>query len=85
MSRRRPKIKYSGDDRRGATVRTNIIMEEPLVEEAKAVTGIKTKAGVVHYALRELVRRAKRMEMLKLQGKINWRGDLSKMRESRKL
>ena len=59
-------------------------MEEPLVEEAKAITGIKTKAGVVHHALRELVRRAKRMEMLKLQGKIHWQGDLNKMRESRR-
>jgi Arc/MetJ family transcription regulator len=59
-------------------------MEEPLIEEAKAITGIKTKTGVVHYALREIVRRAKRMEMLKLQGKVEWQGDLNETRKSRK-
>ena len=85
MKRKRAKFKYSADDRPAgaATVRTNIVMEEPLVEEAKAITGIKTKAGVVHYALRELVRRAKRRELLKLRGKVLWEGDLDKLRRSR--
>lgn len=86
MKRRRPKVKYSADEKTTgpATVRTNIVMEEPLIEEAKAVTGIKTKTGVIHYALKEVVRRARRMEMLKLQGKVDWRGDLDETRKSRK-
>lgn len=66
-------------------VRTNIIMEEPLVAEAQAITGIKTKSGVVHYALREVVRRARQKELLKLQGKIVWEGDLDSIRQSRAL
>lgn len=64
-------------------VRTNIVMEEPLVMEAQAITGIKTKTGVVHYALREIVRRAKQKEMLALRGKVAWDGDLNDMRKSR--
>lgn len=67
------------------SVRTNIIMEEPLVAEAQAITGIKTKSGVVHYALREVVRRARQKELLKLQGKIAWEGDLDSIRQSRPL
>ncbi len=66
-------------------VRTNIIMEEPLVAEAQAITGILTKSGVVHYALREVVRRARQKELLKLQGKIAWEGDLEVIRRTRPL
>jgi Arc/MetJ family transcription regulator len=66
-----------------AEVRTNIILEEPLVMEAQAITGIKTKSGVVHYALREVVRRARQKEMLNLQGKVKWDGDLDEMRRNR--
>lgn len=64
-------------------VRTNIVMEEPLVMEAQEVTGIKTKTGVVHYALSELVRRARQKEILKFHGKVAWDGDLDEMRKSR--
>jgi Arc/MetJ family transcription regulator len=66
-----------------AEIRTNIIMEEPLVAEAQSITGIKTKSGVVHFALREVVRRARQKEMLNLQGKVNWAGDLDEMRRNR--
>jgi Arc/MetJ family transcription regulator len=65
-----------------AEVRTNIVMEEPLVMEAQAITGIKTKTGVVHYALREIVRRARQKEMLKFRGKVAWEGDLEEMRKT---
>ena len=68
---------------KGETMRTNIVMEEPLVYAAQKITGIKTKAGVVHYALREVVRRSKMKELLELQGKVNWEGDLDAMRETR--
>lgn len=67
------------------SVRTNIVMEEPLVAEAQAITGIKTKSGVVHYALREVIRRARQKELLKLQGKVAWEGDLDTLRQSRPL
>lgn len=68
---------------KASTTRTNIVMEEPLVCAAQKITGIKTKAGVVHYALREVVRRARMKELLELQGKVDWEGDLNAMRETR--
>ncbi len=57
------------------TVRTNIVMDSPLVMEAQAVTGITTKTGVVHHALKELVRRKKMKDILEFQGKVEfWPG-----------
>src|SRR3954467_13401083 len=76
------KVAYGSAASAPAEVRTNIVMEEPLVMEAQAVTGIKTKTGVVHYALREVVRRARQKEMLALRGKVHWEGDLNEMRKS---
>lgn len=57
------------------TMRTNIVMETPLVNEAQAITGIKTKTGVIHYALKEIVRRKKMKDILAFQGKVElWDG-----------
>ena len=58
-----------------STVRTNIIMEQPLVYAAQKATGINTKTGVVHYALREVVRRQQMKEALLMRGKVKfWDG-----------
>jgi Arc/MetJ family transcription regulator len=65
------------------TSRTNIVMEIPLVYAAQEITGIKTKAGVVHYALKEVVRRSKMKELLSLHGKVEWDGDLNETRKNR--
>ncbi|HRJ09142.1 MAG TPA: type II toxin-antitoxin system VapB family antitoxin [Prosthecobacter sp.] len=65
------------------TMRTNIIMETPLVYAAQEITGIKTKAGVVHHALKELVRRERMKQLLALRGKVAWDGDLDEMRRTR--
>lgn len=54
------------------TMRTNILMETPLVMEAQAITGIKTKTGVIHHALRELVRKSKMKDILAFQGKVDF-------------
>lgn len=65
------------------TMRTNIVMETPLVYAAQKITGIKTKAGVVHHALKELVRRERMKKLLELHGKVAWDGDLDEMRRTR--
>jgi len=51
-------------------MRTNIVLEEALVAEAQAITGIHTKTGVVHHALREVVRRSRQKEILSMRGKV---------------
>lgn len=83
---KRREINYAEENAKGAeTMRTNIVMETPLVTAAQEITGIKTKAGVVHFALREVVRRAKMKELLSLHGKVGWEGDLDAMRATREL
>lgn len=65
------------------TSRTNIIMDTALVYAAQEITGIKTKAGVVHHALKEVVRRSKMKDLLSLHGKVEWDGDLNETRKTR--
>ena len=76
--------RFEQESKQPQEVRTNIVMEEPLVAEAQKVTGIRTKTGVVHYALNEVVRRARQKELLALRGKVAWDGDLDEMRKSRR-
>ncbi len=45
------------------------------------VSGEKTKTGVVHQALRELIRVAGLRRMLAHRGQVQWDGDLDQMRE----
>jgi Arc/MetJ family transcription regulator len=61
-------------------VRTNIEIDDDLLAEAQAVAGTDTKRATVEYALRELVRRRKRLEILDLEG-TGWEGDLEWMRD----
>jgi len=54
------------------SVRTNIVLDDALVEEAKKLTGIRTKVKLVDTALRELVKSRKRVSLLDLEGKIKF-------------
>ena len=63
--------------------RTNIVLDETLVGKAKRMTGFKTTRQVVNHALKELVRHRRQREILKLKGKIDWKGNLDSMRASR--
>jgi Arc/MetJ family transcription regulator len=63
--------------------RTNIELDEDLVNEAMKLTQTRTKKEVVHLALRELVSKARRKRILELEGKVEWVGDLDEMRRSR--
>ncbi len=64
-------------------MRTNIVIEDSLIEEGLLFTGLKTKRELVNYALKELVARKKRKAMLDLEGQLHWQGDLNQMRENR--
>ncbi len=63
--------------------RTNVVIDEDLLQKARQTTGIKTMRGLIDYALRELVRRRRQREILKLRGRVDWKGDLSEMRRGR--
>lgn len=64
-------------------MRTNIELNDLLVSEGFAITGLKTKKDLVDFALRELVRQNARKKMLSMRGKFQWQGDLEKSRENR--
>jgi Arc/MetJ family transcription regulator len=60
--------------------RTNLVLDEELLEEAKRITGSRTYSATVDRALRELVRKVNIRQILNLQGSGLWEGDLSEMR-----
>lgn len=63
--------------------RTNIELDESLLEKSKRATGLKTSKAVVDFALKELLRHSDQKHILSLFGKIDWNGNLSKMRSMR--
>ena len=60
--------------------RTNIFLDEKLIDQGKKLTGIKTCKELVNFALKHLVRQEKQKRILDLEGKVVWAGDLEKMR-----
>ena len=63
--------------------RTNIELDDHIVEEAMKLTRIRTKKDLVNYALEELVKKHRRKKILALEGKVKWKGNLNDMRMSR--
>jgi Arc/MetJ family transcription regulator len=53
-----------------ASMRTTLAVREDLIEEVKALSGVKTKKDAVEKALEEFVRRRKAKKLLDLEGKI---------------
>jgi len=63
--------------------RTNIDLDNRLVAEGLKVFKCKSKRELVHLALKELLKSARRKEILKLRGQIKWEADLDELRRSR--
>lgn len=64
-------------------MRTNIEIDDEVMREVRRLTGAKSKREAVDVALRELVARHRRLEVLKLRGKVRWEGDLEGSRLGR--
>ncbi len=63
--------------------RTNLVLDERLLEEANRVSGEKTYSATVQRALRDFVARAKARRILDLRGSGLWEGNLAEMRRDR--
>jgi len=61
--------------------RTNLVLNEELLEEATRLAGERTYSRTVDRALAEFVRRARAGRILELAGSGLWSGDLSEMRD----
>jgi Arc/MetJ family transcription regulator len=64
-------------------MRTNIEIDDELLSQAMAATGLSTKRATVEEGLRLLVRIRKQVKALaELEG-LGWEGDLDEMRQGR--
>jgi Arc/MetJ family transcription regulator len=61
--------------------RTNLVLDEDLLEEAVRVLGVKTYSAAVNEALKEAIRVKKVHGLREFFGSGIWEGDLSEMRE----
>ncbi len=64
-------------------MRTNVVIDDDLMEKVKAATGLTTKKDVIHEALRTVIRLKSQEQTRALRGKLHWEGDLDETRESR--
>jgi Arc/MetJ family transcription regulator len=64
-------------------MRTNIEIDDELIERALGATGLKTKRAAVEEGLRALIRLHEQRDILDLAGKVQWSGDLDESRQGR--
>ncbi|MDD9981938.1 MAG: type II toxin-antitoxin system VapB family antitoxin [Gammaproteobacteria bacterium] len=64
-------------------MRTNIVIDDVLLERAMRATGAKTKREAVELGLASLIRLKEQEELRGLRGKLRWTGDLERMRRDR--
>jgi Arc/MetJ family transcription regulator len=63
-------------------MRTNIVINDVLMNEAILLTGIKTKKEVVELGLKTLIRLKNQEKIRAYRGKLVWEGDLESMRSN---
>jgi Arc/MetJ family transcription regulator len=64
-------------------MRTNIVLDDELIEEGFRYSGVKTKRELIQLALREFVENRRRLNLLELEGIIEFAEgyDYKSMRE----
>ena len=61
-------------------MRTNIIIDDSLMNEAMKLSDLKTKKAVVEEGLLLLIKLKKQQRIKSLRGKLKWEGNLDEMR-----
>lgn len=56
-------------------MRTNVELDDQLVEEAFRLTNVRTKKELMHLALQALIKSQKKHDLLDLSGKIQFQPD----------
>lgn len=64
-------------------MRTNIVIDDKLMNEALKATGLKTKKEAVELGLKTMIRLKKQASIKEFRGKLHWEGDLADLRGSR--
>ena len=61
-------------------MRTNIELDDLLVQQAIKLSKLRTKREVVQEALKNYLSWMKKKQLLDLRGKVGWEGSLKEMR-----
>jgi Arc/MetJ family transcription regulator len=61
-------------------MRTNIVIDDKLMEDALKASGLQTKKEAVEEGLKVLIMLRKQRDIRGLRGKLRWEGDLEDMR-----
>lgn len=61
-------------------MRTNIVINDALMDDALKVTGLKTKKEAVELGLKTLIRLKQQEDIKALRGKLKWDANLEDMR-----
>jgi Arc/MetJ family transcription regulator len=61
-------------------MRTNIVIDNTLMQEALKATGLKTKKEAVELGLKTLITLRNQAAIKDLKGKIHWEGNLDTLR-----
>jgi Arc/MetJ family transcription regulator len=61
--------------------RTNIVLDEQILEQATRTLGFKTYSATINFALKEAVRTHQVRSLRQFFGSNLWEGDLAEMRE----
>jgi len=64
-------------------MRTNIEIDDGLIDQAMRCSGARTKRAAVEAGLRLLVETHSQAEIRKFRGKLKWEGDLNESRRGR--
>lgn len=61
-------------------MRTNIVIDDKLMDDALKASGYSTKKEAVEQGLKLLLLRSQQQNIRKLRGRVKWEGDLDVMR-----
>jgi len=64
-------------------MRTNIVIDDRLMQQALKASGARTKREAVELGLRTLVRLGRQQAIRQWRGALQWEGDLDAMRTAR--
>lgn len=64
-------------------MRTNIVIDDKLMDDALKATGLSTKKEAVEMGLKTLIRLKQQEKIRKFKGKLSWEGDLPNLRKTR--
>ena len=61
-------------------MRTNIVIDDALMRNAKQISGLRTKKDTIESALKLFIKVKSQSQIKKYRGKLKWEGDLESMR-----